>query len=647
MLKELAEQIQYRINRLVAQGSGIQYLILVVISLLITALGMGAYFMGLFSPEALDADGISRDFGGGFWDTLWWSLKHVIDPGAFEADYRAPWQIVVVSLALSIAGLVIFGTLIGFIANFIKQRMDQIRRGNTPVKENGHTLILGWSQKAQSIIRIFGEMDAKHTVVVLAPHDTDQMKESLRLVHNRKQTDVVLRSGATSNLQELERVAASRAGSVIILAPDQGSAGSPDIDTIKTLMVLDTLPGHKGKLPNMVAEVTDKRNTEIAEIAGGHHIPVVSSAGVISRAIVQAAIKPGIAAVYLELLSSTENSIVVRSFPSLLGKTFGEIAHCFTGAMPLGICWLQAEKTGQRLAVALNPEHDDELDENEQLILLASDRQPVTSACLTDAAEILQVEPRTTSKQLARVIVLGWNRHAEEILAEFDAHSISGGTITVVSGRTGGTDPQTIGDSEQTFKNITVEYREGDPTSRTTLESLELDSCNSLILLADYSHLDRDPDARSIMSLLLLADIQKKRGRAMPHQVVEILDQRNRALVSGITQGDVVLSPEIVSMQLAQISQQQILGSIYRELLSAGGIELALRPADEYTATGSRTTFTELVAVAQSHAEVALGVCLKNADGAGGKIILNPAKDTTWTLDAADQVIVLAQEIYA
>ena len=52
-----------------------------------TLLGMSAYFFGLFDPDSLRAEGISGEYDSGFFDTLLWSLKHFLDPGAWSEDY--------------------------------------------------------------------------------------------------------------------------------------------------------------------------------------------------------------------------------------------------------------------------------------------------------------------------------------------------------------------------------------------------------------------------------------------------------------------------------------------------------------------------------------------------------------------------------
>jgi hypothetical protein len=171
-------------------------------------------------------------------------------------------------------------------------------------------------------------------------------------------------------------------------------------------------------------------------------------------------------------------------------------------------------------------------------------------------------------------------------------------------------------------------------------------SYDVIITLADHSHGEDDPDARTIMSLLLLTDIA--RSVEMPHVVAEIYDGSNAPLVDTTLAGDVIVTPEMVSLQLAQISRHPVLGSIYYELLSAGGIECRLQPLSRYASPGRPVSFAELTVAAQRFNEVALGVRRNTAkkDEHAPGLYLNPAKDSRWVLEEKDSVVVLAQQLY-
>ena len=101
--------------------------------------------------------------------------------------------------------------------------------------------------------------------------------------------------------------------------------------------------------------------------------------------------------------------------------------------------------------------------------------------------------------------------------------------------------------------------------------------------------------------------------------------ENNRDLLAGLGVDDIVVSSEIVSAQLAQIARQEVLAPIYRELLSAGGVEISLRPAGDYVKLDTDCSFSDLIYASQQKMEIALGLRLAREDG---EVLLNPPRHT-------------------
>ena len=78
----------------------------------------------------------------------YWSLKHVLDPGAFSEDYSASAGIVIIALINTLAGFIILGGIIGFVTNLIQSSMEELRRGGSAVHEFNHIVILGGTEKS-------------------------------------------------------------------------------------------------------------------------------------------------------------------------------------------------------------------------------------------------------------------------------------------------------------------------------------------------------------------------------------------------------------------------------------------------------------------------------------------------------------------
>ncbi|HEX5766380.1 MAG TPA: hypothetical protein VFY27_12485 [Woeseiaceae bacterium] len=651
MFGELKAWIRYQLDGIFARSSISQFVLLVLLSLVIVLLGMTAYFFGLFSPQNQEVEGIGSRIDRGLWDSLWWSLKHLIEPGVFADNYGATAPVVLISLLIAIMGMVIFGILIGFISTSMESRLAALQKGNSPVKERGHILILGWSNKVIMLLRLLTRLKTGLRIVVLARPEIGHMQEALRAEGGLAlPIKLVLRTGVPTNILELRRVAFEQASSIIVLADSarESDAAGRDVEAIKTAMLLSSFTGWRGPKPVLVSEINRKQNVEIARIAGRNEISVVSSSEVISKVIVQSARQSGLSFVYSEILSGAGNSIRVQRVPACAGKRFGDIQAGFADAVPIGVSWQQEKDGVPRYVAGLNPEPDYVIDADDSLVLLCRGNKASYDA---NAKPEIPAAARSESYRkppLNRILVLGFNDNVQDILIEFDGHVSSGSHIDLVSNLEDEEARQRLEQNlTKPFRNIEVAFRHGSTVSAAFLRSLDVLSYDCIITLADESNED-DPDARSIMLLLLLSDIITSDPSSSRINVVsEIHDPANRELVARTAAQEVIVSPEIISMQLSQISQQPVLESIYQELLSAGGIEICIKPASRYVDLLKPCSFIDLQLAAQRMMEVVIGVRIHDpAAVARHKVQLNPRRETRWEFGPNDSVVVLAQEIY-
>ena len=99
-------------------------------------------------------------------------------------------------------------------------------------------------------------------------------------------------------------------------------------------------------------------------------------------------------------------------------------------------------------------------------------------------------------------------------------------------------------------------------------------------------------------------------------------------------------------MQLTQLARQPVLDKIYRELLGAGGIEIALRPVELYIPLDQECTFADLITVTQQVNEIAFGVFVQEGS-TSQKLKLNPHNSEAFSFQTGDLVSVLAQQVYS
>src|SRR4051794_40270757 len=117
----------------------------------------------------------------GIVEGIWQNLLRSFEPAAMESDVG--WPLRLQSLFVVLFGILVGSSLIGLIASDIERRVAELRKGRSEVLEDGHVLILGWSEKVFPVISelvLAHKGRARSVVVVLADHDKIEMEDDIR-----------------------------------------------------------------------------------------------------------------------------------------------------------------------------------------------------------------------------------------------------------------------------------------------------------------------------------------------------------------------------------------------------------------------------------------------------------------------------------
>src|SRR5687768_9370246 len=133
----LGARLRYRFDNTLSRGTGAVIRWLAVLTLVFI----------LIAGAVLAIAGISTGEAGriGLVEATWQSLMRTLDAGTMGGD--AGWAFRTVSLVVTVGGIFVVSALIGLIATGLDQKVEELRKGRSPVLEEGHTLILGWSPK--------------------------------------------------------------------------------------------------------------------------------------------------------------------------------------------------------------------------------------------------------------------------------------------------------------------------------------------------------------------------------------------------------------------------------------------------------------------------------------------------------------------
>ena len=574
--------------------------------------------------------------GASFPTLMWMGLMRTIDSGTITGDSGNAIYVACMFI-ITMAGIFVFSILIGLLTTGLQNTMDNLRKGRSKVIENNHTIILGWSDQIFTIISELitaNSNQKKSCIVVMGNKDKIEMDDEIRSrIPKTGHTRIVCRNGNPIDVNDMSIVNMNDSRSVILLEDS-------DANTIKAVLAITNTEGVKDKSFTIVTVLNDEKNLEVAQIAGQGRVDYILYNSIISRIMAQTCRQSGISAVYLDLLDYDGDEIYITKCPELIGKTFGEALFCFADCSLLGV------KRGE--TTQLKPPMDWVFEEGDEIIAIAEDDDKVVVQAksfyeIQENAIAANVIPAVPDPEY--ILILGWNENAAAIIGELDSYVPHGSYLAVASDR------EDAGDlfekAGRNLVNLTVEFFFDDITDRKVLDALMAKNYHHVVLLSDKDTEDiQKSDANTLITLLHLRDISEKTDLVF-NTVSEMLDNRNRQLAEVAKVNDFIISEKIISLMLAQISENRYLGPVFQDLFDADGSEIYMKPAINYIKAGQKVNYATIVEAAKRKDEIVFGYKIASQQrdkDKGYGIYTNPPKTTEVTFQADDLLIVLAEE---
>lgn len=630
----LREKFRYHFENTMSGGPVAVIRWLAIVSIIsVVVLGGLIVLLGITGSTEPDAEPL------GFIEGTWKSLMATLDPGTMGGDEG--WDFRIVRFIATMIGIFLISILIGSIASGIDQKIEELKRGRSRVIDGNHTLILGWSEKIFTIIKELIEANANQKrpcIVILSEKDKVEAEEEIKSrVPSTRNTKIVVRSGSTLESSAAEMVNINEARSIIVLSPE---VANPDTYVIKTVLGI-TNGRHRREEPyHIVAEIRDERNIEAAELVGNNEAVYVLSEDLISRVIAQTCRQSGLSVVYSDLLEFEGDEIYFEELPEkLVGKTYKDALFAYETSSIIGVFTPDGE-------VLINPPMDRVFNEGESVIAISEDDDTVIANGRSD----VQIDTTHFNHSdeggpiQEHTLILGWNEIAPRIVAEVDNYVKEGSKVLVVAA-----DPEVdaaVTKLQGEVQNQLIAFVEGDTAEKKTLLDINTRSFDHIIVLSNRDVDIQESDAKTLITLLHLRGISESEG--VDYSIVtEMLDMRNRELGVVAKADDFVVSDNLISLMLSQLSENRELKKVYDVLFQADGSEIYLKPVSRYVKPGVEMDYYTVVASAAELGESAIGYRItaesRDSDRKYG-VHLNPDKSKQVTFSEKDLVIVLSED---
>ncbi|MCW5876135.1 MAG: NAD-binding protein [Anaerolineales bacterium] len=634
----IGDRFRYHFDNLMARGTPAMIGMLFVASMVIVLLAAAIIS---FAGIVQDSEAGQLTFAEASWDSLIRTLGLDADTVGRHsgAGYRT------VMLLVSLGGVFIVSALVGVLSSGLDARIEALRKGRSRVLENNHTLILGWSPQIFAILSqllLANQNQRNAAIVVLADKDKAEMEDEIRerVDLGQSRTKIICRNGRPIDPSDIDIVNPHGAKSIIILPPEDED---PDAKIIKVVLAITNTSRRHSEAYCISTQVREEKNLSALQMAcANDRLQVVLTGDLISRLVAQTSYQSGLYVVYTELMDYEGDEIYFKEEPALVGKTYGEALLAYEDSCVMGL------HKAENSAILLNPPMDTPIQPGDRIFALSEDDDTIRLAepsSLALQTELIRSEAPRATRPPANYLFLGWNDNGASILRELDYYIAPGSRVTVVADLDEET-LQSIREQGAGLSNQTLLVQQGDTTDRAVLDELAVNSYNHAVVLA-YAHLGaQEADAATLVTLLHLRDIVEK-TQAQISIVSEFLDLRNRELARSVRVDDFIVSEQLISLMMAQYSENPELYEVFTDIFDADGSEIYLKPAADYVQAGAAVNFYTVVEAARRRGETAIGyrILAETADAEKNfGVYTNPKKSAAITFGEADKVIVLAED---
>jgi len=616
-------RVRYHFDNLLSHGTWVVLLwlgLVTLIAVLLAALALAAFGVGLSGSE-------DASFVEGFWQ----SLMRTMDPGTMADDVG--WGRRIVALAVTTVGILIAGTLIGLIANGIERRMRQMQRGRSIVVESGHAVVLGASDRLpivveQLVFANIGRKKRERAIVVLAEREPAELSEVVRaVVPDTKGSRLVFRWGDPTRPAALNTVAIDKARNVVVLA-DEDARG--DAGVVKAVLASGVAMGGFGTLP-IVAELTDPRTAESLVRACGESVHPVVAVRSVARTAVFALREPGLNQVIEELVDYRGADIYVLDGQDLAGRSFGELVVRSATTCPIG----RIRASGE---VELNTPAQSLVETGDRVIVIADDGEHLDVGTDRSPDRVvprgvdplrLDIEPREE-----HFLILGWNALGAHLVEECRLGTTPDSTIQVVF------DPHLFELEELENVGTGVTWTPSRRDMWRLSDLAQTTEFTTVVILGYRRGISiEEADGRTLLNLMLVRRDLETLDGPLPRVLVELLDADNVPLARMTGADDYLVSDTIGSRAVVQFAEEPERAAIFSSLYEGDGPSVRLIPADQI-GLGGAVDGAEVATAALAAGLVAIG--WRRAIERGGEVVLNPHFDDHVTLEAGDQLVVIA-----
>jgi hypothetical protein len=642
----LKDKLRYRFEQYLNKGGASIFvsLFVVFIVLFIIIIGIRLLLMQF-------ADASADPTYTGTSDDVWRTWLQMTDPGNMNQDNNSSFWLKVSTIIAGVVGVIILSMLIAFITTSLEKVFYNFRKGRGKVIEEEHTLIFGWNERVVDIIReliLANESEKSASVVILSSEDKEEMDDLIqKRLPDTKTTRIVTTTGDYANINELKRVNIQAAKSVIILANCSESASldekvDSDVQSVKSIMGIISIQDGNNELP-IITEIFTEEKRQLLSFFNDENIIALDSWDIMGKLLVQTSLTSGLEMVYNEMLSFDGCEVYFYE-AEWNGVSFAELPFHFIDGIPLGV---YNENDG----VVLRPGDDYALQDNDQIIILAEDDSTINfEPTAFTQAKAIELSTLKLEQKQKRVLILGWHSVAEIFIRESADYLSEGTQFDILFNEPNQYLKDKVAELTDVYEDFTINLQNADPLKFEALQEIDPFSYDNVIILSQELDEQRPDkiDSDTLIILLWLRKVKESVENVHTKIITQVLNSENQEIITQTDVDDFIISNKLITMILAQLSEEPLIKLLYDDLFSEDGSEIYVKPANLYfTSFPQKVRFADLIGIAGKREEVCLGIrkgdLSKDPDSNFG-VKLNLPKTAEVEINEGDYLVVLSED---
>ena len=462
----------------------------------------------------------------------------------------------------AIAGVLFTSVLIGIITSAIEEKIVDLKKGNSPVLESGHTVVLGFDAAQFKLLEqlILAAEDEPCCIVIAEDMDREDMEQSVaENLDVPKNVRIVCRTADTSSPQSIEKCSLETARTVIVNTGD-------DIKVTKAILAASAVLKEKGAENVRICGIISDRKYRLPEsLAAEHSISVLRMPDVLSKMIAHSCTQSGLSETFREIFNFDGSEFHLTSVRGAGNLNFGELSLRLDRGIAAGLC-----RDGK---VILNPQEDFRIAEGDSVLVFSENAGEIrlTENGVPDETVPTAEINKDTPTEAA---IIGRGGKLKVILRELPENVTS---VTLVGDRE-------ITDGERNELNgiagergLALEYMSGNPGEPGVMLEVAK-KFSHIVLLGDSETPGDEADMETMMLLLNFRDIRDRFGLRF-NLTVEMRNESSQILAGAGDNTDFLVNTSMSSLILAQLAENPELTGFFTEILSNTGNEIYLKNA--------------------------------------------------------------------